>query len=111
MYKRQGYNIQASRLDDNTVGLDSWLSTGRSSGSSGGTSAVLEVLPSEDTNGALPTHPHTPANLLINTDPLAGLPLTTEDGNLPFTSSITWTATPGLEGILDPVLNLSLIHI
>lgn len=100
-----GYNIQASRLDDNTVGLDSWLSTGRSSGSSGGTSAVLEVLPSEDTNGALPTHPHTPANLLINTDPLAGLPLTTEDGNLPFTSSITWTATPGLEGILDPVLN------
>ena len=26
-----GYNIQANRLDDNTVGLDSWLSTGRSS--------------------------------------------------------------------------------
>lgn len=100
-----GYNVQASRLDDNTVGLDSWLSTGRSSGSTGGTSAVLEVLPTEDSNGALPTHPHTPANLLIHNDPLAGLPLTTEDGNIVFTSSITWTATPGLEPILDPVLN------
>ncbi len=100
-----GYNIQASRLDDNTVGLDSWFSTGRSSGSTGGTSAVLEVVPTEDTNGALPTHPHTPAGLLSHNAAAAGLPLTTEDGNIPFASTITWTPTPGIEGILDPVFN------
>lgn len=100
-----GYNIQASRLDDNTVGLDSWFSTGRSSGSTGGTSAVLEVLPTEDTNGAAPTHPHTPVGLLSNNAAAAGLPLTTEDGNIPFASTITWTPTPGIEGILDPVFN------
>lgn len=100
-----GYNTQASRLDDNTVALDSWFSTGRSSGSTGGTSAVLEVVPSEDTNGGAPMHPHTPVDLLTNNAAAAGLPLTTEDGNIPFTSTITWTPTPGIEGILDPVFN------
>ena len=97
-----GYSVQASRLDDNTVGLDSWFSTGRSSGSTGGTSAVFE---GEDTNGGAPTHPHTPANLLVNNDPAAGLALTVADGNIPVASTITWTATPGLETILDPVFN------
>jgi hypothetical protein len=95
-----GYNIAANQIDENTVALDSWFSTGRPSASTGG---VLEVSPSEDTNGSTPTFPHNPATLLINTDPLSGLPLTTEDGNVPLTSTITWTPTPGFETIMDPM--------
>ncbi len=95
-----GYNIAANQIDENTVALDSWFTTGRPSATTNG---VLEVMPSEDTNGSTPTFPHNPGTLLINADPLSGLPLTTEDGNVPSTSTLTWTPTPGLELLLDPM--------
>ena len=97
-----GYGIANNQIDKNVVGLDSWFSTNRTSVSN---QAVLEVVPSEDTNGAAPTHPHTPANVLSNNDPAAGLALTVEDGSVPVASTITWTPTPGIETILDPIFN------
>ncbi|HEY3385212.1 MAG TPA: hypothetical protein VGK46_01805, partial [Saprospiraceae bacterium] len=87
-----GYNVAANQIDENTVALDSWFTTGRPSANTAG---VLEVVPSEDTNGSTPTFPHNPATLLINSDPASGLPLTSEDGAVPLVSTITWTPTPG----------------
>ncbi len=95
-----GYGIAANQVDENSVALDSWFSTGRATATS---LCVMEVVPTEDTNGQTPTHPHTPANMLVHNAAAAGLPLTTEDGNIPGSSTIVWTPTPGLESILDPV--------
>lgn len=79
-----GYSISTSLLDENTVLLDSWLTTGRSSN---GTAGVLKP---DDTNGGAPAFPNVDG-LLQNDDPGAGIPITTSDGNIPFASTATWT--------------------
>lgn len=111
--KLYGYQTNVNDLDNHLIALDSWLSTGRSSGAgaaglAASRACVLEVLPSEDTNGAAPVHPHTPATLLLHNDAAAGLPLTSEDGNIPYPVGphpgvCAWTATPGIEALLEPL--------
>jgi|GEM_PF-494671 len=96
--KLYGYQIANAQIPLNVVGLDSWFSTNRIGAAN---QTVLEVLPSEDTNGSAPTHPHTPVNVLSHNDPAAGLALTVEDGIVPVATTITWTPTPGLEPILE----------
>lgn len=95
--KLYGYSIGNAFIDDDVVALDSWFSTNRTSVSN---QAVLEVLPSEDTNGAAPTHPHTPVNVLSHNDPAAGLALTVEDGSVPVASTVAFSPTPGIEPYL-----------
>jgi hypothetical protein len=96
--KTYGYQIANAQLPLNVVGLDSWFSTNRTSVAN---QAVLEVSPTEDTNGAATTHPHTPVNVLSHNDPAAGLALTVEDGSIALASTVVWTPTPGLEPLLD----------
>lgn len=82
-----GHLIQSNRLDDNTVALDSWLSFGAASDDHYG------VLKSEDTDGSLiggtnndGGSENIAGGLLANEDPLAGIPLTVQDGLLPGTN-------------------------
>ncbi len=79
-----GYLISSNNLDENTVALDSWFATGRSSNTTSG------VVKPEDTNGGLPAFPNLDG-LLQNNDPDAGIPISVNDGNIPFASTATWT--------------------
>jgi hypothetical protein len=79
-----GYLISTNSLDENTVSLDSWFSTGRSSNN------TLGVLKPEDTNAGVPAFPNLDG-LLQNNDPAAGIPISQADGNITGTSPSTWT--------------------
>ncbi len=79
-----GYSISTNILDENTVLLDSWFSTGRSS------NATQGVLKPDDTNGGAPAFPNVDG-LLQNDDPAAGIPISSSDGNIPGTSTASWT--------------------
>ncbi|MFN8865233.1 MAG: T9SS type A sorting domain-containing protein [Flavobacteriales bacterium] len=120
-----GNAINDARVDENTVALDSWLSMGPA------TDAHFGVLKSEDTNGSIVGGANNdggsaniPGGLLVNADPLAGIPLTTADGLIPgvvpnvtlvginptmfdnVNSSTTFTTNGGawsvLEGVVGP---------
>jgi len=76
-----GKEIRSSRLDENTVALDSWLTIGLASDNHYG------ILKTEDTDGSIVGGVNNdggsqsiPGGLLINADPLAGTPLITADG-------------------------------
>lgn len=76
-----GRLIPDSRIDENTVALDSWIAM------SGATTLRVGVLKSEDTNGSLVGGVNNDGGsaaiaggLLVNADPLAGIALTTSDG-------------------------------
>lgn len=76
-----GREIRSSRLDENTVALDSWLTMGLASDMHYG------VLKTEDTDGSIVGGENNdggsesiPGGLLKNADPGAGIPLTSEDG-------------------------------
>lgn len=78
--------IDAGRLDENTVALDSWLSMGAASEDHWG------VLKSADTDGSIVGGANNdggsngvPGGLLVNADINAGIPLTTADGLTPGT--------------------------
>ncbi len=79
-----GYLISTNNIDENTVSLDSWFTTGRSS------STTLGVLKPEDTNAGAPAFPNIDG-LLQNNDPAAGIPISMADGNIPGASTATWT--------------------
>ncbi len=79
-----GYLISTNNIDENTVSLDSWFTTGRSS------STTLGVRKPEDTNGGAPAFPNID-NLLQNNDPAAGIPISSADGNIAGVSAATWT--------------------
>ncbi len=79
-----GYSIPTNTIDENTVLLDSWFSTGRSS------SLTEGVVKPEDTNGAIPAFPNL-NGLLQNNDPAAGIPINTNDGNISSISTATWS--------------------
>jgi len=79
--EQTGNFIPDSRIDENTVALDSWV------GMSGATTTRLGVLKSEDVNGSLVGGVNNDGGsngiaggLLANNDPLAGIALTTSDG-------------------------------
>jgi hypothetical protein len=82
-----GYEIQASWYEDNpTLALDSWLTLGLASKTHKG------ILKSKDNDGDIVAGSNNlggtasiPGGLLVNTDPLMGLPLTTADGLVPNT--------------------------
>jgi hypothetical protein len=94
-----GYLISTSHLDENTVLLDSWFSTGRCGDMSDG------VLKLEDTNGALPSFPNL-NGLLQHNDFAAGIPIHIQDGNIPGTITATWMPvgiTPAELEIFDDI--------
>jgi hypothetical protein len=81
-----GDAINDTRLDENTVALDSWLSMGASS------DAHLAVPKSIDTDGSIIGGANNDGGsegvaggLLANADPAAGIPLTSADGIIPGT--------------------------
>jgi hypothetical protein len=76
-----GYDIRNNRLDENTVALDSWITIGFA------TDEYLGILKEEDTDGSIVGGVNNDGGsaliaggLLVNTDPAAGIPLTTADG-------------------------------
>ena len=76
-----GSAINDARVDENTVALDSWLSMGPA------TDAHFGVLKSEDLDGSIVGGVNNDGGssgiaggLLVNANPLAGIPLTTADG-------------------------------
>jgi hypothetical protein len=79
-----GYLINKNWFPDNpTLGLDSWLTIGLA------TKTDLGVLKTEDTNGSYIGGSNNyggsfavPGGILVNSDPLAGIPLTIQDGLL-----------------------------
>ncbi len=80
-----GYLINTNNIDEHTVSLDSWFTTGRSASTQAG------VLKPEDTNGGIPAFPNL-NGLLQNNDPAAGIPISGSDGNITWASTTTWTA-------------------
>jgi hypothetical protein len=88
-----GYEIQASWYEDNpTLALDSWLTLGLASKTHKG------IMKSKDTDGDIIAGTNNlggtaaiPGGLLVNNDPLMGIPLTTDDGLVPNNSLFaTW---------------------
>lgn len=82
--KTLGHEIADNRLDENTVALDSWLSLG------GASTLRYGVEKSADTDGSLVGGANNDGGsasvaggLLVNADPDAGIPLTTQDGLAP----------------------------
>ncbi len=69
-----GFKINRNDLAINTVGLDSWISIGAATNKHHG------ILKTEDTDGTEVGGTNNDQNLLSNTDPSAGIPLTTQDG-------------------------------
>ena len=69
-----GFKINRNDLAISTVGLDSWISIGAATNKHHG------ILKTEDTNGSEVGGTNNDQNLLSNTDPSAGIPLTTQDG-------------------------------
>ena len=90
-----GYLIPTTSLDENTVLLDSWFSTGRAGNTSVG------VLKPEDLNAGTPSFPNID-DLLQNNDPMAGFPISEVDGIMSGSTTATWT----LAGSISPALGI-----
>ncbi len=96
-----GYLINKNWFPDNpTLGLDSWLTIGLA------TKTDLGVLKSEDTNGSyiggvnnFGGSSAVAGGLLVNNDPLAGIPLTTHDGMSASTVALSQWLDNGLKDI------------
>jgi hypothetical protein len=80
-----GKDIKTNNLKKNTVALDSWLTLGQTTKKAAIT--YFGVPKSQDTDGSViggvnndGGSAEVPGGLLINSDPLAGIPLTTADG-------------------------------
>jgi hypothetical protein len=94
-----GYQINKSWFPDNpTLGLDSWLTIGLA------TKTDLGVLKSEDTNGSyiggvnnFGGSSAVAGGILVNNDPLAGIPLTTQDGMLASTVALSQWLDNGIK--------------
>lgn len=85
--KTFGHEIVKNSLTESTTGVDTWLSLGQSSAKKG-TKTSFGILKPLDTDGSFIGGPNNTDSLLSNSDPAAGIPLTTADGNL------TVVATP-----------------
>ena len=81
-----GFDFAKSRLDENTVALDTWLTLGQTTKSSSKQGGILKDF---DTDGSFIAGPgindggsaEIPEGLLNNVDTLAGIPLNQADGN------------------------------
>lgn len=85
-----GHLIQNGALDEGTAALDSWLAMGAA------TNQRRAVLKSEDTDGSIVGGVNNDGGsaavqggLLVNADPLAGIPLTEQDGLVPLVAGST----------------------
>ncbi len=84
-----GYQINKGWFNDNpTIALDSWLTLGLAS------TVYLGIPKSDDTNGSFVGGinnsggtAYISGGLLVNTDPVAGIPLTDADGYMPNTNT------------------------
>ena len=96
-----GYLINKNWFPDNpTLGLDSWLTIGLA------TKTDLGVLKSEDTNGSyiggvnnFGGSSAVAGGILVNNDPVAGIPLTTQDGMSASTVILSQWLDNGLKDI------------
>jgi hypothetical protein len=81
--KSFGKDIDPRFINNNTVALDTWLTLGQTTKTGNITSPKMTnvtffgVLKSEDTDGSILKNKN---GLLVNKDPLAGIPLTSADG-------------------------------
>ena len=94
-----GYLIPTTSLDENSVLLDSWFSTGRAGNTSVG------VLKPEDLNAGAPSFPNID-DLLQNNDPLAGFPISEADGIISGSTTAAWTLAGSIStalGIFDDI--------
>ncbi len=100
-----GKDFSKTRLGENTVALDSWITIGQLTRSS--TKTYFGVLKADDTDGSFIGGSNNDggsamisSGLLANTDPSAGIPLTTADGN----DTLSVIPTNWLDaGFLDPI--------
>lgn len=94
--KSFGKDINKNNLDENIVALDTWLTLGQSA--KFGTSAWTGLLKSDDSDGSFIGGINNDSGLIANTNALAGIPVTLQDGYqaLP-TAPTNWLQ----DGIID----------
>jgi hypothetical protein len=101
-----GFDFAKSRLDENTVALDTWLTLGQTTKSSSKQGGILKIY---DTDGSFIAGPgvndggsaEIPEGLLNNTDTLAGIPLSQADGNDTLPIIPTDANSIGILNVLD----------
>lgn len=97
-------DMSKNRLGENTVALDSWLTLGQTTKS---ISKVFGTPKNQDDDGSFVGGVNndggsTSYSLLTNSDPLAGIPLTTSDGNDTMsTVPLNWFDYGIIDGITD----------
>jgi hypothetical protein len=104
--KSFGYEFPKSRLDENTVALDTWLTIGQTTTNSSRQAGVLKV---NDSDGSFIAgigvndggSAEISDGLLNNNDPLAGIPLSTSDGNDTLDNLPTASGSIGIVNIID----------
>ena len=104
--KSFGYQFPKSRLDENTVALDTWLTIGQTTTNSSRQAGVLKV---NDSDGSFIAgigvndggSAEIADGLLNNNDPLAGIPLSTSDGNDTLDNLPTASGSIGIINIID----------
>ena len=86
-----GKDFQKSRLGENTVALDSWLTLSQTTKLLASGKTTFGVLKPNDVDGSFIGGANNDLGLLANNDPLAGIPITVADGNDTITiSSVSW---------------------
>jgi len=85
-----GKDINDKKINENTVAIDTWLTIGLA------TKNYMGILKEKDSDGSIigGTHndggsKHIQGGLLRNTDPAMGIPLTTADGLITYTSTLS----------------------
>lgn len=92
------YDITKAKTSQSTTALDSWLTLGQSL-KKAGTKTYFGIPKPLDTDGSFIGGSNNSNGLLSNADPLAGIPLTTADGNLSITSPALTYVQYGLKDI------------
>ena len=89
--KTFGKDFQKTRLQENTVGLDTWITLSQTTKFLSSGKTTFGVLKANDSDGSFIGGSNNDLGLLANNDPLAGIPLTIADGNDTITiSSLEW---------------------
>ena len=104
--KSFGFEFPRTRLDENTVALDTWLTLGQVTTNSTRQAGLLKV---NDTNGSFIAgigvndggSAEIADGLLNNNDPLAGIPLSEADGNDTLDVLPTAAGSIGITNIID----------
>jgi hypothetical protein len=101
-----GFDFSKTRLDENTVALDTWLTLGQTTKSSNRQGGILKI---NDTNGSFIAgvgindggSAEIPEGLLNNTNALIGIPLSIADGNDTLPYIPTDANSIGIVSLLD----------